>query len=245
MLLLFAKNLKLFTSRALVTRIKRFASVAFFICLLTLTNTNLVNANESFDKYEGLSHRVMSILGNAKQRVWLRTTYLTDGDVVMGLNMAKFRGLDVRVVLHSKKLKHYMSRYTTLRKQRIPTKVSGGEWRHKTNILVDDKLYNIQAPMDYRSGVRYIRLKSQTGKPVSLFKDEFAKISKIGSFIGSKSTPKLKSKPIVSKPIIRKTKVDGKPSKKVYTYSNKKEKAPRGLPTKLPRKTKWQLNRQR
>lgn len=217
-------------------------AVGLFLAISFFTNPSAYAA-ESFGSYESLSHRLMNLVGSAKEKVWLRTTYLTDGHLVMGLNLAQFRDVDIKVTLHSKRAKHYMSRYNNLKKQNIATAISGDSWSYPTTILVDNVLYNISTALNYKSNTRYIKLNKSHGNSVSEFEKEFLKDSKFKVY--KTSSPK-KS---LSKPIVRtnepttKNDAAGKNVESVYTYTNKKKSAPRGVQTKLPRKTKWQLNR--
>jgi hypothetical protein len=59
----------------------------------------------------------------------------------------------------------------------------------------------------------------------------------------SKSIRRSSPRNSASKPIVRSRRKRAKSGESVYTYTNKKEKAPTGVQTKLPKKTKWQQKR--
>jgi hypothetical protein len=73
-----------------------------------------------FDSFSKMRFEVLNLVGAAKTRIWLVTDYLTDGEVVSALFLARYRKLDVKVLLGKKKAYSYMSRLGYLRQQNIP-----------------------------------------------------------------------------------------------------------------------------
>lgn len=232
--------------------------------LAFLAPSSKAGGAESYDSYQKFSSRLMNIMGSAKEHVWLRTTYLSDGNFVMGLNLALYRDVEVRVVLHSKRARYYMSRYQTLRKHKIPTIISKSNWPEPTSLVVDGRVYNINTSLDYKTTAKYFKIHEVSSdaaqkKVTSSFTGKnFPKYvprsrAAIPSSAASLRSP-IKSSPRSGGPkplrgyknrnkkngtVTGNTNKDG-----VYIYNNKKGLAPPGVPTKLPPKTIWQLNRE-
>lgn len=212
-------------------------------------------ADENYDNYANFIQRLMNMIGNAEEKVFLRTEYLSDGNIVMALNLAKFRDVDVKVVVHKKKARYYMSRYSTLRKHNIPTVVSSGQWAHPSSIMVDDMLFEINTPLDYKTRTRYFRVSETNAEIAKTFERSFSSGLKFPTYHNSsvKKSPQKTTRNNGSSPNTwsrssskshPSNSTAGNEDESVYTYSNKKKDAPEGIQTKLPRKTKWQLNRQ-
>lgn len=194
-------------------------------------------AAESFDSYEGLGHRLMGLIGSSQKRVWIKTTYLTDQHLVTGLKLAKFRGVDIRVILDSKKARYYMSRYRDLLKDGISTKITKGKWSNPTSILVDGKIYSLSIPLNSKVTTRFITMRPAPSSSIAMFERDFSSLRR------TKNVRRSSPKNSVSKPVRRSSTKGAKSKQSVYTYTNKKETAPSGVQTKLPKKTKWQQNR--
>lgn len=212
-------------------KLQNFVALLFFL-------TGTAESSETYDAYDKLSYRLMNVIGSSKQRVWIRTKHLTDGHIVMGLNLAKFRGVDVKILLHKEKAKHYMSRYRTLKKENIPTSIVDETWDYPTSLIVDNRAYHVSSPLNYKANTRYVRLERVANKNIKDFSKQFLKNARFYK-IHKKSLPR----PSVSRPVIKKSTNRDKKNNSIYIYSNKTKKTPKGLPTKLPKKTIWQKNR--
>src|SRR5262249_22068141 len=51
-----------------------------------------------FDSFGKLRLEVLNLIGQSKTRIWLTTDYLTDGEIVSALFVARYRKLDVKVL---------------------------------------------------------------------------------------------------------------------------------------------------
>ncbi len=52
--------------------------------------------------YTQIKRCATDLIGRAQERVWVATSYFTDGDVLASLHIAKFRKVDVRVLLEAR-----------------------------------------------------------------------------------------------------------------------------------------------
>ena len=70
--------------------------------------------------FSALRHRLLETIAGARQRVWLTSEYLTDGEIVTALYLAHYRKLDVKVLLGRVKAQSPLSRLNYLKQQKVP-----------------------------------------------------------------------------------------------------------------------------
>src|SRR5688572_28404829 len=74
----------------------------------------------SFTTFAELRAYMLDAISGASKRIWLTTDYLTDGEIVSALYVARYRKLDVQVLFGRAKANFYMSRLAYLKNQNIP-----------------------------------------------------------------------------------------------------------------------------
>ena len=214
--------------------------------------------SEVFNDYQSAKMKIQSLIGNAQSSVYLRSKLMTDGDIVMSLFTTKYRGLDTKVVLSNGLANQYLSRYRDLMKQGLPTSPKTGSWTSPTSLIIDGKLYEFSAPLDFRIQAKNFELLDGNEQQKNLILADFAqpgtfKISSPDKILPEKSY----KSPIPA--AAKSTKLSSQDSKDLesaqdsqtpssqtqngngYRYRVQKSAVPVGVDTKLPRKPKWQL----
>lgn len=112
-------------------------------------------------EFPELRNEVLKLIAKAKQRVWLATDYLSDGEIVTALYLARYRNLDVQVLLGKKRATEYLSRLHDLKKNETPVFLQPeGLFDANTSALViDQDCFRINAPLDYRLDTSAFQMK--------------------------------------------------------------------------------------
>lgn len=205
--------------------------------------------------FDELRHNVLELIGSGKKRVWLITDYLTDGDVVSALFLAKYRKVDVKVFLGRDKQNQYLSRLSYLKQQSIPvfTRPEHG-FVAPTLVFVDQKLYTINrdlnslarigqtqiaqaSPGDVKNFVSWFRDALDYPEAAVLRPEIQAGRSHAPSSSGSRRGSPESDTPVSS----YNGENDGSYN---YDRSNLSRRVPEGVPTQLPRVPVWQKNRE-
>ncbi len=131
---------------------------------------------EEFSAFSHLRSEVLNTIAGAGRRVWLVTDYLTDGDIVSALYIAKYRHLDVTVLLGRSKANAYMSRLSYLKSQDIPVYLAPSSWTFpdSTAILADDRLISINGSLDFMNPQSRYLLKQLTDRERQSFIEQFS-----------------------------------------------------------------------
>lgn len=195
-----------------------------------------------FSSYKQMKNSLLDIIGSAKNRVWLYTDYLTDGEIVTSLYIAKYRKIDVAVVLGPEKVYGYMSRINYLKSHKIPVFLYRGPNDSKTSrVLVDTKLYRIDSDLNFLTKINKIHIYREGQKQLNQFVEMVtkSKSSKI-SIQKQYRAPVRKSNTVhranrLSKPRYRYTTPPGADATSTFTYSGKYQPPPEGIPLKLPK----------
>lgn len=110
--------------------------------------------------FPDLRQAVTELMSTATRRLWVVTEYLTDGDIVSALYVAKYRKIDVQVLLGRGKANAYMSRLSYLKAQDIPVflKPDSMKLGASTAILADDQLIWVQGDLDFLSRAKEFRV---------------------------------------------------------------------------------------
>ncbi len=231
-----------------------------FNCLVVLLAFSLKGNAETFPSYAAAKARIQELIGNSQKTIYLRTKLLTDGDLVMSLYVAKYRGIDTKVILGSQSANVYLSRYRDLLRQGIAIQLKNPNWPYPTSLIVDSKLFEWNVPLDDRvKSKNFEMIEGNTVVGEVVLKD-FSVASSFKTAAPEKLPPPIlqkqtsRMKPALEQASLNKNLEDSEtPISEVsgdstdspvgFRYKVEKSKAPEGVDVKLPRNTKWQLNR--
>ncbi len=103
------------------------------------------------NRYEDFRDCLLQKISSAKRRVWLSTPYLTDGEVLASLHIARYRKLDVRVFLDKRKANAYMSRLRNLNAQNIPAFAQNQSLSQegRTRLVADDQSFQANRDLNF------------------------------------------------------------------------------------------------
>ncbi|SMF34561.1 hypothetical protein [Pseudobacteriovorax antillogorgiicola] len=107
-------------------------------------------AQESFSDFKSLRARLLNLIGSAQKRVILVSDFLTDGDISSALYLAKYRKVNVNVLLGKRKANRYLSRVRFLNQQGISVshRPLSLPIKAPTVLLVDNQLYTVTRDLD-------------------------------------------------------------------------------------------------
>lgn len=163
--------------------------------------------NRRYSDFPSLRRDILATMAGAERRVWLISEFISDYDISLALYVAKFRKLDVRVVLGRERLDASLSQYRYLHSHRIPIKVVSG-LRSSTILICDERMFQLNSDLDFltmrESFLLHAVVKPQIGK--------FARV------LGVEKDMRLGQG-------------------KVYDYSRKIHKRPGYISNRLPKKT--------
>lgn len=113
-----------------------------------------------FMSFPGLRSEVLNLIGSAKERIWLSTNFLSDGEIVTALYVAKYRKLDVVTLLDRKQANNYMSRLDYLKRQNIPVFLKPERFpiSFPTALIIDNNIYAINANLDFLTAARSFQI---------------------------------------------------------------------------------------
>lgn len=217
--------------------------------------------------FSEMRNAVVSKISAARSRVWLTTDYLTDGDVAAALHLAKYRKLDVKVLLGRRKVNAYMSRVRFLKEQGITTILRPQSFPTGTGsaILSDNHLHIINGDLDFRSNQQNFKIETATPEMTRQYIAAFEQ--------AAAGTPEVRAtpQPNVGKPrpnqpgrlapyspgnkrqrsvdsstpaAPKSTQSEG--ANGIYHYTNRRNSRPEGIPNRLPKVLKWkEIERQR
>lgn len=217
-------------------------------------------ATKEFDGFAAARNEVLAQIGGATKRIRVVTDFLSDGEIVTALYIAQYRKVNVQVLLGQGRATSALSRLNYLKAQNIPVwlRPRGFMQNQPTVLLVDDKLYTLNAELDSMAKHRKFTMIQQPDSSVEGFVESFDTATSTGV------SPTPRSTPLVGRPSGRsKTGLpyrpgpDGfepsrnrqnggehdsasaaDPSKAgAYRYNRVKEKPTTGIPTKLPKTT--------
>lgn len=129
-----------------------------------------------------LRQSILTAIGSARERIWISTQYLTDGDVVSALFVARYRKIDVSVLIGAAKANDTFSRMSFLRDHNIPVFLRPRDFYPQipSAILTDRKLVFIDADLDYRAKYRKFSLTDVQGAGLESFVQAFAAATQRG-----------------------------------------------------------------
>lgn len=215
----------------------------------------------AFSSFKDARIEFLNLMGLGQKRIWLATDFLSDGEIVAALYLAKYRNVDVQVILGRGRMNHPMSRASTLRRQGIPVygRPSSFPFKSQTALMIDNELYVLDHDLDYRSARPYLTLKGQRPHDITQYQESFAAV--IQQPVPTQPVPapdvyrpseQAPEPPPVREPVAgaknrpKNTRPDytGSPDG-VYNYnyskSNRSWKAPEGAVRRLPKSTVFEL----
>lgn len=186
-------------------------------------------------------------IAGASRRIWMVTDYLTDGELVSALYVARYRKLDVQVLLGRAKANLYMSRLSYLKNQNIPVflKPDGLRTSQPSAVLCDDRLLLVDSDLNFLNRVRQFKVSLGDDRERDVFVQTFA--AAIERKIPAFATPlPLVGRPNPGAPIYSPKGPpppgrgsDGRTAGDGYYYGQKAHPRPADVPTKLPKNLKW------
>ncbi len=204
---------------------------------------------KTVDSFNELRREIVEMFGSAEKRIWMVTDYLSDGDIVSSLYIAKYRKTQVQVLLGKEKANHYLSRLNFLKKQNIPVflKPKDFPFSYPTQILIDQKLILIDSELDF---------KTRRGKFVITYANESLRNQYQETFaqaLNLSLPAKARKLPLVGNPRPYGRRYRGQPSYSppiqskdgAYIYSRGRQPRPQEVPKRLPGKTIWQKKQER
>lgn len=231
-----------------------------FNCLVVLLAFSLKAHAETFPSYAAAKARIQELIGNSQKTIYLRTKLLTDGDLVMSLYVAKYRGVDTKVILGSQSANVYLSRYRDLLRQGVAIQLKNASWAYPTSLLVDGKLLEWNVPLDDRVKSKSFEMIEGNDAVAEAVLKDFSVATSFKTAAPEKlPPPKLQKSSARWKPPLEQASLDknlgdsevpisdvssdSRDSPVGFRYKVERSKAPEGVDVKLPRSTKWQLNR--
>ncbi|MCX6126747.1 MAG: hypothetical protein NTV34_18610 [Proteobacteria bacterium] len=224
-----------------------------------------INSVRNLDGFPATRAEVLSLIGGATQTIRIVTDFLSDGEIASALYIAKYRKVNVQVLLGAPRATSVLSRLNFLKEQSIsvwlrPRTLAPS---YPTVIVVDQAIYTLNADLDYQARHRKFTLTRLPDNLVKNFEDDFQKAANTGI------SPTPKPLPLVGRPggsgrqrvhnapynqpnnpsqssALRPNSDQG-PSQNTggewqdgtpaYRYGRTKDKPANGIPTKLPRNT--------
>ncbi len=229
------------------------------VALLTLFCLVSPAANaQSFDRFSSFRYRVLELIGGAQKDVTLITEFLSDGEIVTALYLAKYRGLDIKVYLGSAKSNHPMSRLNYLNNQRIKAYLIPSDFPSQKGSLlyVDGALFTSPNDMDSRSPMKVFKLTPVQGVELQALLKTYQSLLIMPKEAIAGPPPQVgrahtkgyyyvpEPEPLINMPLGSQIKNDTSSGESSYNYNRhtiNQRKAPDGVPVKLPNQTVKQL----
>jgi hypothetical protein len=210
---------------------------------------------KSYDSFSALRGDILDFISGATTKVWLHSDYLTDGEIVTSLFMAKYRKLDVKVLLGKRKSNAYMSRLNYLKNQNIPVFLKPDNFKSSaiSAVLSDNELVYIDGELDFMSRYKKFNVYRASEQEMQAFTAAFANAANMeipaipkemplvgrrgGSGPGAYNPGQGSQRGVVTLPSSGSVSSDSGDG--AYQYGRGKAPRPDGVPTKLPKETKW------
>lgn len=220
------------------------------------------DAGKEFDGFPAVRAEVLNLIGGATNRVRVVTDFLSDGEIVTGLYIAQYRKVNVQVLLGQARATNVLSRLNYLKSQNVPVwlRPRGFMSQSPTVLLIDDKLYTLNADLDsmakHRRFIINLRPETDVGKFVEMFDAATAtgvsptpaSIPLVGRAGAHPRNQRVYNPDANSSSSTRRPQNAGNDESErdagvkagAYRYNRVKEKPTNGIPTKLPKTTIWQ-----
>lgn len=134
-----------------------------------------------FKDFSSLRSEVLTNIGKATKRVWIASDYLTDAEIVSSLFIAKYRKIDVSVLLGKDRATNILSRLNYLKQVNIPVALRPRDFfaRYPTIFLIDEKLYGLSIPLDSMTRATRSSLELLSSDQLSDFLNRFNEAAKL------------------------------------------------------------------
>jgi hypothetical protein len=200
---------------------------------------------QTFENFAGLRNYLLNAIGAATQKVWVATTYLTDGEIVSALYIAQYRKLQVQVLLGQSQARSYMSRLNYLKAQQVPVYLwpTSFKFGQPTGLLVDNKLYLVDSDLNSLDRNRRYQVTEADARTLEAFTAGFvsgmdAKIPAVPAPVPLVGTAKVRGgsyrPPMLTRPAktYSPEEIEGS-----YEYNNVRKSPDPDIPLKLPDQT--------
>jgi hypothetical protein len=254
---------------------KKFTTLLFLSTAAAFVSTPTLAAGEpapgaevqeklAFKDFPELRTALIGMIGGATTRLWMSTTFLSDGEVVSSLYIAQYRKVNIQVLLGQGRATNVFSRLSYLKQVNIPVAITPQKFypAYPTIILIDDKLIVVNSSMNNLEKLRSFTISTMNRDQIPAFENAFLAAA------SGKNAPNAVPLPLVGRknahPIPRPTsnsatgapistnstpsaaptspRVVPRPSGTTaadgsYRYSTSPERPEHGIATKLPRTT--------
>ncbi|MBF0440662.1 MAG: hypothetical protein HQK54_02045 [Oligoflexales bacterium] len=199
--------------------------------------------DKSFESFSEFRSEVINLFGDARTRIWILTDYLTDGEIASALYLAKYRKIDVKVLLGRRKVNDYMSRLSFLKGQNISVflKPDSFEYSSPSGILIDEKLFRINCELNFMSLRKPFEIKLASAYETAAFNNGFQKAYDSSIDIKPRELPQAGHP---KQPAVENVFSGHSGDSRVYNYDVSKSalrKPPEGVPRSLPKVPKYEL----
>lgn len=222
---------------------RSFAVAAALILCAPIATATPGQPLKSYDSFSGLRGDILDFISGATAKVWMHSDFLTDGEIVTSLFVAKYRKIDVKVLLGKKKSNAYMSRLNYLKNQNISVYLKPDSFKTEavTAILCDNELIFIDGELDFMSRYKKFNVYRASAEETAAYVEAFAKAANLEvpaianaiPLVGRANANTSTYKPVYSGSQTAVT--DG-----TFNYGKERVQRPQGVAERLPKETKWQ-----
>ena len=129
----------------------------------------------AFQDFAKLRAALLTIIGGATTRIWLSTSFLTDGEIVSSLFIAQYRKVNIQVLLGRSRATNVFSRLSYLKQVNIPVALTPNKFypEYPTILLVDGKLLAIKSSLNNLEKMRSFTISTVTPDQIPAFEAAF------------------------------------------------------------------------
>lgn len=221
-------------------------SIPRLILVLGLAGLSAVAhaSQRDFENFGQLRSFLLNEIGAAKSRVWVVSDFLSDGETISSLYVAKYRGLNVSVLLGRTKAQAYMSRLDYLKRQNIPSALRPNDFPFSdpTLILVDNQLFRINGELNFLDQQRRFTARVAESSDKEAFQDAFQRAQKNPEAASVPPVPLVGKARHNSSRFSKMTNSQSREQPEGYNYDRQHQNAaiPAGVPRQLPKQTVYQ-----
>ncbi len=225
--------------------------IAIFNCFAY--SQSAYSQSQEFNSFADAKAYLLNQISAANESVQLYTEFLTDGEFISSLYLAKFRKIKTTVLLNPGQANHFLSRLRDLKKQEIDVYFSPRNFPRapKTALLIDqNRVLFFDAALDYQTrGQRFI-ISELKAPEAALYRTTFA--DAVAQSIEPKSIWALpsvgRSRPQASPAVnnrrnlpVQRYQSNHPETQGAYHYqTNRNAPIPTNIPRQLPKETIWQ-----
>lgn len=136
---------------------------------------------QEFPDFANLRTEILAKIGSASKRVWLTTDFLTDADIVSSLFIARYRKIEISVLLGRDRATNVLSRLNYLKQVNIPVSLRprGFYSKHPTILLIDNQIYGISRNLDHTARNSRSVIQSLSDIELKNFESQFLEAAKL------------------------------------------------------------------